>query len=160
MNREKRKVGPEIHMLDHIITKTLTSCVKAAGIDEITLMHGWIMRYLYENKERDIYQKDIEKRFSIGRSTVTGIIQILEKKGYVKREAVEYDARLKKVLLTEKGERSHESIEELITKLDAMLEENIEEEELQVFYRVTDKIKENLKKQKCEKGGIECCEHF
>lgn len=148
-------------MLNHMITKNLTYHVKAAGIDEITLMHGWIMRYLYENREHDIFQKDIEKTFSIGRSTVTNIIQILEKMGYVRREFVEHDARLKKVTLTEKGVKNHESIEALIMKLDGMLEENIGEDELEMFFKVTDKIKKNLEKQKmeCRKGGIECLEH-
>lgn len=148
-------------MLNHMITKNLTYHVKAAGIDEITLMHGWIMRYLYENREHDIFQKDIEKTFSIGRSTVTNIIQLLEKMGYVRREFVEHDARLKKVILTEKGVKNHESIEALIMKLDGMLEENIGEDELEMFFKVTDKIKKNLEKQKmeCRKGGIECLEH-
>lgn len=161
MEHTMKKIGPEIHMLNHLITKKLTYHVRASGIDEITLMHGWIMRYLYENKDHDIFQKDIEKTFSIGRSTVTNIIQILEKKGYVKREFVEHDARLKKVMLTEKGRRSHESIEILISKLDAMLEEDISEEELELFFSVTDKIKKNLEKQKIEwgKGGIECLKH-
>lgn len=124
-------------------------------------MHGWILRYLYENREQATFQKDIEKTFSIGRSTVTNIIQILEKKGYVKREFVEHDARLKKVILTEKGKESHESIEALISRLDVMLEDGIEEEELALFFKVTDKIKENLRKQKveCSKGGPECLEH-
>ena len=83
------------------------------------------------------------------------------KKGYVKREFVEHDARLKKVILTEKGKESHESIEALISRLDVMLEDGIEEEELALFFKVTDKIKENLRKQKveCSKGGPECLEH-
>ena len=145
-------------MLNHMITKNLTWHVKAAGIDEITLMHGWIMRYLYENREHDIFQKDIEKTFSIGRSTVTSIIKLLEKMGYVKREFVEHDARLKKVTLTEKGVKNNESIEDLIKKLDMMLEEDIGKEELEHFFNVTAKIKKNLEKQKteCKKGGIEC----
>ena len=161
MKQTMKAIGPEIHMLNHIITKVLTGNVKAAGIDEITLMHGWILRYLYENREQATFQKDIEKTFSIGRSTVTNIIQILEKKGYVKREFVEHDARLKKVILTEKGKESHESIEALISRLDVMLEDGIEEEELALFFKVTDKIKENLRKQKveCSKGGPECLEH-
>lgn len=148
-------------MLDHMITKNLMYRVKAAGIDELTLMHGWIIRYLYENRERDIFQKDIEKTFSIGRSTVTNIIQILEKKGYVRREFVEHDARLKKVVLTEKGAKSHEGIETLVTKLDAVLEEGISQEELALFFQVTEKIRENVIKQKleCQKGGIACLEH-
>lgn len=161
MKHGLKAIGPEIHMLNHMITKNLTYHVKAAGIDEITLMHGWIMRYLYENREHDIFQKDIEKTFSIGRSTVTNIIQLLEKMGYVRREFVEHDARLKKVILTEKGVKNHESIEALIIKLDGMLEENIGEDELEMFFKVTDKIKKNLEKQKmeCRKGGIECLEH-
>lgn len=161
MKQTMKAIGPEIHMLNHIITKVLTCHVKAAGIDEITLMHGWILRYLYENREQATFQKDIEKTFSIGRSTVTNIIQILEKKGYVKREFVEHDARLKKVILTEKGKESHESIEALISRLDVMLEDGIEEEELALFFKVTDKIKENLRKKKveCSKGGPECLEH-
>ena len=152
-----KAIGPEIHMLNHLITRNLACHVTAAGIDEITLMHGWIMRYLYENRARDIFQKDIEKTFSIGRSTVTSLIQLLEKKGYVKREFVEHDARLKKVTLTQKGVKNHESMEVLITKLDAMLEEGIDGAELEIFFRVTEKIKENLIKQKleCRKGGTD-----
>lgn len=161
MRHRLKAIGPEIHMLDHMITKNLACHVKAAGIDEITLMHGWIMRYLYENREHDIFQKDIEKTFSIGRSTVTSIIQLMEKKGYVRREFVEQDARLKKVTLTEKGIKNHESIEMMIKKLDAILEENIKEEELEIFFKVAGEIKKNLKKQKteCKKGGTECLEH-
>ena len=37
--------------------------VKEEGLDEIALMHGWILRYLYEHQDKEIYQKDIEKEF-------------------------------------------------------------------------------------------------
>ncbi len=58
----------------------------------MTMMHGWIIRYLYENREQDIFQKDIEQRFAVGRSTVTNLIQLMEKKGFVKRESGKQDA--------------------------------------------------------------------
>ena len=108
---------------------------------------GWIIRYLYANREKDIFQKDMEQHFSIGRSTVTNIIQLMEKKGFVARESVEHDARLKKVILTEKGIRSHEMIERLIENLDTSLVEGITDEELSVFYSVVKKLSENLTKQ-------------
>ena len=108
------QVGFEIHRTEHMMSRRLEAGVKAEGIDEITLSHGWIIRFLYENRERDIYQKDIEKYFLVGRSTVTNSIQLMEKKGLVRREFVECDARLKKVLLTEKGIQSHETIENKI----------------------------------------------
>ena len=122
--------------------------VKEAGIDEITLMHGWIIRYLYENRDRDIFQKDIEKHFSVGRSSVTNVIQLMEKKGYLRRESVDYDARLKKVLLTEKGIYTHEKIEGIISGLNVRTLEGISDEELDAFFIVTEKLEKNLIKQK------------
>ena len=142
------KVGFEIRRLDHTISRTIEAWVKEEGIDEIPLMNGWIMRYLYENRKKDIFQKDIEKFFSIGRSTVTNIIQILEKKGYVRRESVEYDARLKKVILTEQGIESHEKIEAIIGCLNHRMIQGIEDDDLQVFLRVADQIRRNVEKEK------------
>lgn len=146
MRRKEERIGFEIHMLDHMLARNMQAHVRAAGIDEITLMHGWIIRYLYANRDRDVFQKDIEKDFSVGRSTVTNVIKLMEKKGFIRRESVEHDARLKKVILTEKGILSHETMEHMIDNMDASLMEGIEDEELEVFHSVIRKLKENLKK--------------
>ena len=100
---ERIHVGHQVHRIDRSISKLLEMRVKEEGLDEIALMHGWILRYLYEHQDKEIYQKDIEKYFGICRSAVTNIIQTLEKKGYICRASVANDARLKKVMLTEKG---------------------------------------------------------
>lgn len=102
MERKGRKIGPEIHCADLKLSRNLSAHVRKSGVDEVTMMHGWIIRYLYENREQDIFQKDIEQRFAVGRSTVTNLLQLMEKKGFVRRESVKQDARLKKVILTEK----------------------------------------------------------
>ena len=69
-----RHYGFEVRRLDHVFARNLEAKVREKGIDELTLMHGWIIRYLIENQDKDIYQKDIEKHCSIGRSTVTNIL--------------------------------------------------------------------------------------
>ena len=69
---------------------------------------------IFMNIIRSPFQKDIEQRFAVGRSTVTNLIQLMEKKGFVKRESVKQDARLKKVILTEKGIASQESFEDIV----------------------------------------------
>lgn len=140
------QVGFEIHRTEHMMSRRLEAGVKAEGIDEITLSHGWIIRFLYENRERDIYQKDIEKYFLVGRSTVTNSIQLMEKKGLVRREFVECDARLKKVLLTEKGIQSHETIENMIAEINSGILDGIDEQEAQVFLKVIRRIRENIEK--------------
>lgn len=151
MLHKQEKIGLEIRKLNHEMNRNLELQVKAEGIDEVTLMHGWIMRYLYENREKEIYQKDIEKHFSIGRSTVTSIIQLMEKKGFIERQAVQSDARLKKVLLTGKGEKTHETIEALIIQLNQNMMEGIEPEELQTFLEVLSKIRQNIERKREEK---------
>ncbi len=140
------QVGFEIHRTEHMMSRRLEAGVKAEGIDEITLSHGWIIRFLYENRERDIYQKDIEKYFLVGRSTVTNSIQLMEKKGLVRREFVECDARLKKVLLTEKGIQSHETIENMIAEMNSGILDGIDEQDAQVFLKVIRRIRENIEK--------------
>ena len=107
---ERIHVGHQVHRIDRSISKLLEMRVKEEGLDEIALMHGWILRYLYEHQDKEIYQKDIEKYFGICRSAVTNIIQTLEKKGYICRASVANDARLKKVMLTEKGRENHEKL--------------------------------------------------
>ena len=136
-------IGPQVHKMDRSISKLLEARVKAEGLDEVTLMHGWILRYLYEHQ-------DAEKYFGICRSGVTNIIQALEKKGLVCRASVESDARLKKVMLTEAGRESHEKLGEIFKRMDAELEEGITEEELQAFLRVTHKVHLNLRKMRGE----------
>lgn len=147
MRRREERIGFEIRRLDHMLGRNMQAHVRAAGIDEVTIMHGWIIRYLYMNRDRDVFQRDIEQYFSIGRSTVTNIIQLMERKGFIARESVEHDARLKKVILTEKGIQNHEMLENLIENLDADLAEGITDEEFTVFYSVIEKLKENLTRQ-------------
>ena len=139
-------IGYEVRTLDNLLFRMLLAYSAKAGMDELTMMHGWIIRYLYENREQDIFQKDIEQRFAVGRSTVTNLIQLMEKKGFVKRESVKQDARLKKVILTEKGIASQESFEDIVEHIEEELSEGISEEELHIFYKVLDRINQNVKK--------------
>lgn len=146
MKEKDRKIGPEIHRTDLKLSRNLSAHVRKFGVDEVTMMHGWIIRYLYENREQDIFQKDIEQRFAVGRSTVTNLLQLMEKKGFIRRESVKQDARLKKVILTEKGIESQESFEDIVEHIEEELSEGISEEELYIFYKVLDQINQNVKK--------------
>ncbi len=148
MGEIDNQVGVAIRMLDMGMRKVLDADMKAAGYDEATLMHGWILKYLYDNRDREVYQRDIEKQFGIGRSTVTTIIQLMEKRDLVCRESVEHDARLKKVFLTSKGYEHHELVEKNIQRMNKQAMSGISEEEKKEFLRIAEKIGANLKKNK------------
>ena len=72
----------------------------------------------------------------------------MEKKDLVKRDAVAYDARLKKVRLTPKAEELVNSSEQEMLRFEKMLTANISEEDMACFFRVTKKIRENLEENR------------
>ena len=148
MDTTDNKVGFTIHKLDMGIKKMLDANMKAEGYDEVTLMHGWILKYLYDNRDREVYQRDIEKHFSICRATVTTIIQLMEKRDFIRRESVEQDARLKRVVLTEKGYAHHDHVEKNIHTLHNQIMAGISQEEKEIFLTIAEKINVNLKEYK------------
>lgn len=143
--KHKDTLGFEIKTLDNLFFRNMFAYeTRQQGIDEVTVMHGWILGFLYENPDGDIFQKDIETEFSIARSTVTCIVKLMEKKGYIIRESVASDARLKKLVLTELGKQIHEQHISHIDILEAQCRRNITPEELEVFLTVVGKLKRNL----------------
>lgn len=155
----KKDIGHEIHRLERMlgmtVSRSMAAYIKAEGMDEITFTHGWVLKYLYDNASRNVFQKDIEKNFSIGRSTVTGMLQALEKRGYLCRESVEHDARLKRVRLTEKGMENVKAIGCFFMEFEEKLEAGISPEELEIFYQVAEKLKNNLKQQRDECSAVD-----
>ena len=57
-----------------------------------------------------MFQRDLQAHFSVRRSTVTGLLQLMEKKGLITRSSVAQDARLKKIQLTPRAIQHHERI--------------------------------------------------
>jgi len=159
MEEIDNKIGLRLHRLDIEVKKALDSGMKNAGYDDVTLMHGWVLKYLYDNRDRDVFQRDIEKAFHIGRSTVTTILQLMEKRDLVRREFVETDARLKKVILTEKGYQHHDHAVANFREVHAKMLKDITEEEKALLTDLLGRIFDNLAQckncQDCE-GGEKC----
>ncbi len=118
-------------------------------MDQVTVMHGWIIGYLYDHPNQDIYQKDIEAAFRITRSTVANIVKLMEKKGYIQRVSVEKDARLKKLVLTEKAKQfQRQNYIDMHNIVETQLTTNISAEDLETFLRILRTMRTNL-----ENGG-------
>lgn len=153
MSKERceKKVGKVIHRLDKLLGRNLSASARQSGIDEVTMIHGWILGYLYDNQDRDVFQRDLEQELGVGRSSVTTTIQIMERNGCLKRESVAWDARLKKVVLTEKGREVHAYMHQFLNRLDEETVKGIAREELDTFFRVARMLEENLERQQRER---------
>ena len=137
-------VGFEIKRMDNLLKRRINVMVKKKGIDEITMMHSFIIHYIYDNRDRDIYQKDIEKVFHMNRSTITNMVKYLEDQGYITRRQVPSDARLKKLGLTEQGESLHQIIGEAIRETERKMQNALTPQETEQFIRLSHKIRSQL----------------
>lgn len=114
--------------------------------DELTDMQGRIICYLYKNESEHVYQRDIESGFNIRRSTVTGILQLMEKNDLLVRRTVSSDARLKKLELTKKAIELHKKFKQRSEELEALATQGISKEEVAVFIKIANKMINNLEK--------------
>lgn len=134
-------VGYEIHTLDNMFGRCIALLAEKHGI---TFMQGWIIQYLYEHPEEEVFQKDLEAFFHIARSTATGILQLMEKRGFLHREPVAHDARLKRLILSEKGRQQELTILQSLQELEIAFQKDIPPEKLAIFFEVIQQMKNNI----------------
>jgi DNA-binding MarR family transcriptional regulator len=110
----------------------------------LTGMQFAIVSYIAkESTERDVFQKDLEQKFDIRKSTVTGILNTMERDGLLLRETVPYDARLRKMILTDKALQAKKNSEQVIDTVENQLSKGLTEEEIATFLTILEKISKN-----------------
>ena len=110
----------------------------------LTGMQFAIVSYLAkESAERDVFQKDLEQKFDIRKSTVTGILNTMERDGLLLRETVPYHARLRKMILTDKALQAKQNTEQVIDSVESQLSKGLTEEEITTFLSILEKISKN-----------------
>ena len=141
----EKRIGIEIRVLANLIGRCLNDVGFNDEQNSLTGPQGLVLGYLYDHQDYDIFQKDIEATFNVRRSSATGLLKSLETNGFIERVSVVYDARLKKIILTEKAYEFKESLEKCIQKMEAILVKDLEPREIEDLIRIMNKIKNNLK---------------
>lgn len=141
-----RKLSFELHRSSRLVKRYMDNDASKMYVDKMTGTHGWAIGFFFHNRDKDIFQKDFEQEFNIRRSTASNILSLIEKNGLIKRENVPYDARLKKITLTQKALDVQSVVDDAFERLEDKLRKDISEEDLQVFFRVIDKINSNLER--------------
>ncbi|MBR4123366.1 MAG: MarR family transcriptional regulator [Clostridia bacterium] len=140
-------IGFVVRKLSNLIKRDVEKSRIKLGFEDIKGINGWAIAYFYENRDKDVFQKDFETKFSIRRSTASVILKTMEQKGLIERIGVKSDARLKKIVLTEKAVDIHKKITKEIEEREARLRKNVTEEELKVFFNCITKFCANMEDQ-------------
>ena len=135
-------IGKEVLVFSNRIKRRISEEASQYGV---TSIQSRILGFIHNNLDkRDIFQKDIEEEFDIRRSSVTSVLQLMEKNGYIKRVSVAEDGRLKKIVITEKGLEIDRKVHDYITKFEQSLRDELSEEEVDILISLIDKLSRKI----------------
>ncbi len=139
---DKQDIGLKIHIVSRQIKRKMDTVVNKYNL---TGVQSAILGYIYKKSKKGlVYAKDIEKDFDMRRATATGILQLMEKQGLIKREKENADARLKSIKLTEKALEIQKEIEKVIKESEKNLRKDLSEKEIKEFLRILSKMSKNI----------------
>lgn len=144
---KEKEIGFQLRTTSNLIRRNFEKIPSFNETQCLTGAHGWVIGYLYDNRHRDVYQRDFESEFKIRRSTITNMLKLMEKNDLIIRESVNGDARLKKISLTEKALQMQKRIAKDIERLEEKISAGLSDEEKENFFKIINKIKANLEEE-------------
>jgi len=108
------------------------------GSFEITPAHLGILLVVEQNS--DISQTDLSQTMRMDRSALVGIIDKLEKKGWIKRGKTATDRRRNELRLTPKGEALLEKLWPSVEAHEAGIVEGLTEKEQETLFHLLSKV--------------------
>ena len=137
-------VGYEIKALSNLLRRKIWNVGEHPRHELLTEVDGMIVGFLCHNRDREVFQKDVETAFCIRGSTASRLLQRLESYGFVARRTSARDARLKQVVATEKALALNQQLEDRIAAVEASITRDIPGEEIRSFLATVEKLKANL----------------
>ncbi|MBN7576118.1 MULTISPECIES: MarR family winged helix-turn-helix transcriptional regulator [Clostridium] len=135
-------IGKKLSMLSRRLHRRID---KEASQYGVTGVQARILGFIYHKSDKkDIFQKDIEEELDIRRSSVTSVLQLMEKNGHIKRISVLEDARLKKIVLTEKGMEIQRNVYEFILRVEKSLRDELNEDEFNILVSLIDRLAKKI----------------
>ena len=124
---------------DNLVAQT-----SAGYTDSLSGRNIWVLRYLEKHRGEDVFQRDLESAFHIRRSTVSKTVEIMEQKGLLRRDSVNGDARLKRLILTPKAEQILEAVSRGVDQMEERVRNAFAPEDYERLLELLDKLGEAL----------------
>ena len=106
-----------------------------------------VIKYLMDNINKDISQKELENVLGIRKSTMSGILDTMEKRNIIKRISSDIDRRSKIIKLSDENIKHHKKVVEKMRLVNDIIVKDIPSEKLDIFFEVLDMMRENMNKE-------------
>ena len=134
--------GVLIKKLDKVFKQNCDQELERVGL---TFSQMRVLRFLEDNPNTKITQKDISKELDIQHSTTIGLLKRMQEKGLVTVVVDEDNRRCRNIFLTSKAEEISCEMERGRTIMENRIVASFTEEEKEIFYRLLNKAIDNLK---------------
>ena len=145
MEQEKR-IGIQLRNTNNMIRRVITNQPTNKVMDKLTGTNTWLIAYIAEqtDKGKDVFQRDLEETFGITRSCVSKVISLMEQKGFIERMEVNYDARLKRLVLTEEAAKYAAYMKKDAMEMEKKITAGFSDEEKEKLSEFLERIMANL----------------
>ena len=136
-----KRFGHQIHLM---VQKEAKRC----GIEFMGGPQGQVVRFLDSREENQdlVLIKDIEQELNITKSVASNLVKRMVQNGLVELEASPSDKRAKFVRLTDKSRSQMKQVKAFFERIDNQLMADIDEDELLIFEKVLNQLKENIER--------------
>ena len=134
--------GVLIKKLDKVFKQNFDQELERVGL---TFSQMRVLRFLEDNPNTKITQKDISKELDIQHSTTIGLLKRMQEKGLLTVVVDEDNRRCRNIFLTSKAEEISCEMERGRTIMENRVVASFTEEEKEIFYRLLNKAIDNLK---------------
>jgi DNA-binding MarR family transcriptional regulator len=138
----KRQGGFLMSKIHQLSGRIFSRMLKEHGIEEINPAQGRIMFVLWQSDGISIYE--LAKKTSLGKSTLTSMLDRLEKTGFLYRELSKQDRRKILIWRTEKDKSFQKQYIRVSEEISEIFYHNFSEKEINQFESYLERIFQNL----------------
>lgn len=128
-----------IAFITNVASKKLSESLNNKLLKYGVTKSQWIAMY-YIKRNKNLNNNDLVELMGAKQPTITGIIERLEREGFIKRKYNKNDKRKKIILLTKKGEEINEKLTEVAQDFRDACLDGIDEKDQEIFLNILNKM--------------------
>lgn len=128
--------GHLIRRLNQVSTQVFSQRIQEAGLDLTSVQFAALDAII---AHPGIDQARVAAKIAYDRATIGGVIDRLEKKGYVRRVVSEKDRRAREVRITDAGKAVFDRVSPIVTDLQSEILIGLDDDEKDAFLKLAEK---------------------
>lgn len=140
-------VAIDIKVLNNLILRDLEQRSRLRAGDLISGVNGMIMGYILTHSDREVYQRELEDEFGLTRSTISKVVNLMERKGLIERVPAEHDARQRLLRLTESARELAGKIQQESAMVSTRLLKDFDESEIDALTGYIGRMTQNMRRE-------------